>query len=229
MLAETAHNSITTTRSHRSACRQRGVSLVIVLIALALLSLAAAGLIRSVDTGGLVIGNLAFKQATTSAADRSMEAALAWLSANSGGTTLESSNPGAGYYASSINELDVTGRSTVGTRSLANWNDDSCANSNASGASFATCLQVSPEATNADFTTRYIITRMCRTTGSSTALTNSCAKPTSSSTSDPAKKGELKYGEDKRLATSAGPYYRIVVRSVGPRNTTSYTESYVHF
>lgn len=216
-----------TLRRHRFS--ERGVSLFIVLVALGLLSIAAAGLIRSVDTGALVIGNLGFKQATTSAADRSVEAAIAWLATNNSGGTLDSSNPGVGYYATSLDELDVTGRSNIATRSLANWNSDACATANVSGGAFANCLQTSPEATIGVFTTRYIITRMCKTTGSPNALANNCAKPTASTTSTPQKRGEIKYGDDKRFSTPPGPYFRIVVRSVGPRNTTSYVESYVHF
>ena len=46
------------------------------------LSVASVALIRSVDTGTLVLGNLGFKQETTAQADQGTQAAIAWLTAN---------------------------------------------------------------------------------------------------------------------------------------------------
>ncbi len=211
----------------RPKFKERGISLFIVLIALLLLSIAAAGLIRSVDTGALVIGNRAFKQATTSAADRTTDAAVNWISMRTGGNTLFNSAPSEGYYATNLDQLDITGRSATATRILADWNNDNCAY--AAGGSFANCIKTSPPVVNGDFTTQYLIMRMCKTTGDPNALANNCAKPSVTATTGSPKKGELKYGDDKRFAVQSGPFFRIVVRAVGPRNTVSYTESYVHF
>ncbi len=52
---------------------QRGVSLVFALMALVVISLGAVAIVRSVDTGALVIGNLGFKQDATSAAAQAAE------------------------------------------------------------------------------------------------------------------------------------------------------------
>lgn len=211
----------------RSAYLQRGVSLMIVLIALVMMSLAAVGLIRMVDTGTLIVGNIAFKQSTTSAADRASEAGIAWLQANNAGTTLHSNNTVAGYYASSLDELDVTGKASRTTRILVDWNGDDC--SYAAQQSYASCIAPAAENSVNGYSTRYIITRMCKTTGDPNVTGNGCAKPVAGSNKQPAKRGELKYGEDKRFTIPASPYFRIVVRSVGPRNTVSFTETYVHF
>ncbi len=43
--------------------RQRGMALIIVLIALVIISFAATALLRSTDTATLITGNLAFKKA----------------------------------------------------------------------------------------------------------------------------------------------------------------------
>ena len=48
---------------------QRGVVLLIALIMLVAMTLAAIGMMRSVDTGTVIAGNMAFKQATLSATD----------------------------------------------------------------------------------------------------------------------------------------------------------------
>ena len=204
-----------------------GISLVVTLVALALLSLAAVALIRNVDTSNLVAGNLAFKQATTSAADLGVEAAINWLQTNNAGATLQNDDVSNGYYASSLSALDPSGNSSNAARALADWKGDRCAY--ASSGSFASCVQPSTARTVNGFSIRYLITRMCITTGDSGAAGNACARPVTGSAGDSFATGEIKYGEEKLSATKSGPYFRIVVRAEGPRNTVSTTESYVHF
>ena len=79
---------------------QRGVSLLFALLALAAISLAAVALVRSVDSGSLLIGNLSFKQDATAAADRATDVARAWLMAP-GQNLVADSAGGVGYYAAS--------------------------------------------------------------------------------------------------------------------------------
>ena len=62
--------------------RQRGVVLFIALIVLVAMALAGIALVRSVDTGILVAGNIAFKQGATNAGDQGLEAARTWLVTN---------------------------------------------------------------------------------------------------------------------------------------------------
>ena len=211
---------------HQLSRAPRGIALMVVLIALLLMSLAAVGLIRMVDTSNLVVGNLAFKQGTTSSADLASEGAITWLQTNAG-ATLFANNTNSGYYATSLTELDISGKSSIVTRVVVDWNGDNCAY--AASGSFATCIAPTAANSNNGYTTRYVITRMCKTTGDPNATGNGCAKPVSSAVSESPKKGELKYGEDKRFSTTAGPYFRVVVRAEGPRNTVSFTETYVHF
>lgn len=54
---------------------QRGAVLIISLLVLALMSLAAASVIRSSDTGNMISGNLAFRQATMHASDIAVDRA----------------------------------------------------------------------------------------------------------------------------------------------------------
>jgi type IV pilus assembly protein PilX len=209
------------------AWSQRGIALMVVLIALVLMSLAAVGLVRTVDTGNLVVGNLAFKQSTTSAADGAAEVAINWLQLNGTAATLLDNDTTNGYYATSLTELDVSGKSSNASRVLVDWDGNNCAY--AAAESYTLCITPSnPNSTN-DYTTRYVITRVCITTGAQNATGNGCAKPVSNVSDNAPKKGELKYGDDKRFAAPPGPYYRIIVRSEGPRKTVSFTETYVHF
>ena len=82
--------SKTQTRPARgSALRagQAGVVLMMALIVLVAMTLAGIALVRSVDTSNIIAGNLAFKQAATNSGDTGIEAAAAWLNANSGALT----------------------------------------------------------------------------------------------------------------------------------------------
>lgn len=79
--------------------KQMGVVLFFALIALVVMSLAAVALIRSADTGGLIAGNLSFKQSTLLSADRGVESSMNdWLLKVSSNLSID--NPGRGYYAS---------------------------------------------------------------------------------------------------------------------------------
>ena len=75
---------------------QRGVVLFIALIVLVAMTLAGLAMMRSVDTNNLIAGNLAFRNAASSAGDAAVEAARAWLTSKTAGQ-LEADQ--AGYFA----------------------------------------------------------------------------------------------------------------------------------
>lgn len=214
--------------SNKRARAQRGVSMLFALMTLAALSLAAVALVRSVDSGSLVAGNLGFKQDATAASARASELAIKYLKDNVAGTVLEQDVPAQGYYAASLDGLDVTGGATTSANKLAlvDWNADGCkyvvaANFN------GTCKQAAPEDTVNGNKVRWIITRLCSAAGPVEAG-NPCARPKSVSTTTASERGELASGG--RITSSvASPYYRVVVRTQGGRNTVSYTETIVHF
>jgi len=83
---------------------QRGVVLFIALIVMVVMSLAAIGLMRSVDTTTAVIGNLAFRQASILPANFAIEDAAAGLFSDTTGTSaritdVRVNNAGQNYYA----------------------------------------------------------------------------------------------------------------------------------
>lgn len=202
---------------------ESGMSLMVVMVALVIMSIGAIGLIRMVDTSALVAGNMAFKQSTTSTADGAAERGIQWIQ-NAADLTVDSANQG--YYASSLTELDVTGKSSAVTRALVDWSGDDCAY--AASGTFSSCKKASPEIISGDYRTRYIIARMCKTAGSIDASGNSCVKPIQLSSVNPGK-GAQDYTTPGVAVKSSLPYYRLIVRSIGPRNTVSLTETYVHF
>lgn len=212
---------------------QRGLSLLFALLALAAISLAAVALVRSVDSGTLLIGNLSFKQDATAAADRATEAARAWLMAPGRNLTVDSAG-GVGYYATSQDGLDPTGRLTSAANPMAvvNWGEpDSCACMSTSPATCSSCSRLpSDELTfnGGAVRARYIITRLCPSSGA-VVSTNACAQPVANAISDAKARGELRVGTETRPSEVAQvPYYRIVVRTVTGRNTVSFTETILY-
>lgn len=188
---------------------QHGVVLFVALIALVVMSLAAVALIRSVDTNTLITGNLSFKQSSVIAADQGIEEAITRLNAQAvaNADVLNTSSAANGYFATFL-------APSPNLDDLAVLKDDATWAANS-----VSVASVGSE------NIRIIVQRMCR---------NELA---------PAKETCL-FGEDEvgtgskgvKDATEAGakvsgaqsPMYRVTVRSVGPKNTVSYTQAYVY-
>lgn len=207
---------------------QRGLSLIFSMMALVMLSLAAVALVRSVDVSSTIIGNLSFKQDATAASASAAAEALAWLQTAQTGN-LDADIAASGYYANSQDGLDPTGQRTSAQTPLAlvDWfGDGSC--SYASAGTFSACVVRAKQGTPVNGNqVRWVITRLCKTSAA-VSTANPCAKPATTSSSTASERGEV--GSGGRLSgLTSSPYYRIIVRTDGPRNTVSYTETLVHF
>jgi type IV pilus assembly protein PilX len=212
-----------TTPKRSSRTAQRGVSLLFALIALVILTFGAVALTRSVDTGTLIMGNLAFRQDAVAASSSGAEEAMKWLQDNIGGTKLNSHVDDHGYRANSTDTLDVTGGRTAADRTVIDW-DGKCM-----GAPAATVCLVPYKASDVNENkVQWLITRLCQSTDAAPASPNKCVRPANSGTGASNDRGELGPG-GRPTGVQASPYYRIIVRVDGPRNTVSYTESLVHF
>ncbi|WP_431113043.1 hypothetical protein [Variovorax paradoxus] len=202
---------------------QRGISLLFTLMALVVMGLGAIALVRSVETGTTVIGELGFKQDALAAAAAGTEEAIAWLNSRATGAALEAHDKNAGYYATSIDTLDPTGNQTTKAKPLrlvkwaATCSDD-----------FSPC-DVDAFASNPvnGNKVQWVITRLCEKEGPAGEL-NTCARPPLSANAAANDRGEVT--PDGRITVgNTTPYFRIIVRVEGPRNTVSYTEAMVHF
>jgi type IV pilus assembly protein PilX len=193
------------------------------------MSLAAAALIRNVDTNTKIAGNLSFKQSALISSDRGVEAAMAWLeqTANVDVNTLNASNSAKGYYAI-YGDLDINA-TTLPALNLDNsgiLKDDS------------TWTKYSALATGTGITNgkeddgkntiSYIIERMCTTEKApANDLNNKClfgaSEPGGGS------KG-VKTAEQAgaKIDSSASPVYRVTVRVAGPQNTQVYSQAYAY-
>ncbi len=188
--------------------KQKGLVLFVALIALLAMSLAAAALIRSVDTSTMVAGNLAFKQSATLAADYGIESAFKWLTDNP--AKVPDDHDAEGYH-STLAGIDFKDED--------NWDD--AMSEPASGNGYAADGK-DPLTGN---TVRYIVQRMCKVTGpankSNCLFGTGTSKTSSSGVDENAQMGAI-------VISSLSPMYRVTARVVGPKNTVSYVQAYLN-
>ncbi len=192
--------------------RQSGVVLIITLIVLVAMMLAAISLIRSVDTTNIIAGNLAFHSAATDAADVGVQQAAQLLSTVAIARNLfcdQTLPPPAGCpkgYRSRIEpHLEPPYPNTTWE---SYWNNISV---NAQSVA-------NPPA---GYAVDYVVERMCD---------NATAGATCSQAVPIADRTCASGGGSKDQPTTQCPpitpvYYRVTVRSAGPRNTVSYVQS----
>ncbi len=206
-----------------------GASLLVALVVLVMMSMGALAMVRLVGTGLLVAGNFAFRQAAVLASENGSEAAIDWLSARAATADMYVNLPAAGYYANVTPGLDFTGSAATALNpavaAAVDWLDDQCGSR-----SGIVCLQASPAlpVDPAGHVVRYLIQRLCRTTGSPGAASNSCLLYRSSQGGS-ANRGQLSYGASKRFQPTDTVYYRITVHVRGPRGTTAFIQTLVHY
>lgn len=218
--------------NHVPAGRQRGLSLIYAMLALAVLALATVALIRSVSTGAIVAGNLGFQQEATAAADQAVRQAVASLGARltAASTGLDADGVITGYYASTDDLVNVTGsQSSLTTRKLVRWDANYCAAQPSGTYSSCAFVPATVSAINSNQAS-YIVFRLCDRTGDPVADTTiNCARPLAASATSGTNEGRDYTGGSGTSTVAVTPYYRIIVRVTGARNTTSYTETIVHF
>lgn len=184
---------------------QKGVVLFIALIVLVAMTLAGIALMRGVDTGTLIAGNLAFKQGTTSVGDVGVETARGWLMGQAA-ANLYNDITGSAYYSTMQSNLDLLG------------NDPGKSDYDWSGAA---TVASPPDG----YTIRYVIHRLCELPGNPVNV--NCVKSVATgATTASGTKGAAAYGQFA-IQVPTNAYYRVTVRTSGPRNTLSYVQAVV--
>jgi type IV pilus assembly protein PilX len=189
---------------------QQGLVLFVALIVLVAMSLAGIALLRSVDTGTIVAGNLAFRQAAMHVGDLGVESARTYLMGVTPAATLYNDNGGAGYYAQWAEDIDLLGNKTVLTTDDFDW---------------STAVSVTSPTPPSGYTVRYVIHRLCQQTGDPASVT--CVKQSgTASATGGGTKGAAAFGT-MAISVPTNALYRITVRVLGPRNSTSYIQAVV--
>jgi len=241
--------------------RQRGVVLLIALIVLVVMTLAGIGMMRSADTGIVIAGNLAFKQATIQAADLGISQSFDNLlsaatsasdkavlnysdqtgTTNCAGISAQHCNGTAflfpGYSAAVLNACEIT--SNCPANQAPWWTLDATWGVNGAPAPAVApvvnyivddngtgVIKAKTAVAAGDkllTTVRYLIHRMCTTAGIDINTTpNQCQTFTETSS---AAGGSKSVGSV--VFSSNSVFYRITVRSEGPRQSVSYSQSLV--
>ena len=188
-------------RSRRTGKAQRGAVLMVVLVALVAMLISVIALSRSMDTHHLIAGNLAFRNSTVHSSDAGVQSAVLWLESTVGTPRLNTTDEDDGYYAV-VAEPD--------------WDDETfwsqCAGCTVSAAD------------DAGNQVQYVVHRMCSTQGNPNATGNSCSLLTSTPT---AANGGSFAADAVNFSGVAQNYYRISVRVLGPRNTSTLVQAFV--
>ena len=201
---------------------QHGIALFFALVCMVAIMLAAVILVRSVDTSTLIAGNLAFQQNATRSGDSGTEAAIAWLNTTQANNSLKNvlidpshafniDAPASGYYASLDPAKSLTDPSA------------------ASHFSWDSTDSVALPTDGTGNTVRYIIQRMCRTSG---VGVSSAQCLFSSAVQDNNKQNILLPQEvcsgPGCPAAGQTPQIRVTSRVSGPKNTLSYIQAFIY-
>lgn len=183
----------------RSGRRQRGVVMAITLISLALLLIGAAAMLRTVDTSGMLAGNLAFRRDLANRSESAIVAARAALVSGALDTEAARSADLAKANYSATRLASSGGVPTV----------------LASDAAYAAAGYASSAADKV--TLRWVIDRQC---ASGTVAFSTAACEFVSSDGDAGGSSWL-----RKPNGASRPVYRISVRVTGPRDTEAYFQS----
>lgn len=184
---------------------QQGLILFVALIVLVALTLSGLSLMRGSGTGLLIAGNLGFRQSSVSLADHGSEAARNWL-LNTSLASLDSDSITAGYYASQ-------GSSVQFDYANHNWSQNSSS------------VSPAPDATS---TVRWVIHRLCATTGSPGASGQSCVFLETSTAAGNSKSVLSSSQRALNSQSVQSVLYRVTTRVDGPRNTIAYTQVVIY-
>ena len=187
-----------------SRTRQRGVVMLIALIALVLLLLAGAAMMRSADNATVLAGNIGFRRDLGNQAERGFVAARkALVSGALSSDTTRSADQLTYNYSSIRLETNANGVPKV------------LASETAYTGAGMTLTDITDSTSGV--TVRYVIDRLCLATGTFSAA--SCEITSAGSTDAGGSNWLRKAGGESR------PLYRISVRVQGPRNTESFYQS----
>lgn len=199
---------------HNSPARaQGGVILLFGLIALAIMLIGAAAMVRSMNTSLVNAGNLGFKRDLTNQAERAVSTVITLMQSGTLGTeTARQSSASAQNYSASLLPSNAQGLPN------ALVNDTSFSGVGATTNDIAVSGQAA--------TVRYIVDRMCVNAGA--AAPSHCTmaddpNPTGGSGSETVRAEDSSAGGAGAVGQRV--VYRLSIRVTGPRNTQAYFQT----
>ena len=212
------------------SAKQTGVVLLIALIVLIAMTLAGIAMIRSTDTGNVVAGNIAFRQAALQEADVGVDAAFNALTTAS--ITPTTTTAGPRYYA--IMQTAASAPAPLGANGAPSY---IAAMTPGDAVGIADAYGGTGFSATTGNRVRYVIERMCNLVPVSGAVAahipaTGAEIKDNCLTYNPASAGN---SSAKSLEVVLGSivtpivYYRVTVRVDGPRNTLSMAQSIIRF
>lgn len=216
-----------------SAKPQAGIVLFFALLALAVMSIAAVALIRSVDTNALLSGNMVFRQSASSASNVALEGIAERITKSIPLATSTTHRPQFGYYANCIQFDDQPNAMVCDGNRLTtmNWDDtnSSLAPSQTDGNN-----EIRTGIDRQGNEIRYVVERMCNYTN---AEVNAGAAPSDAArcmmASAPSNGENCSHNIANIelfkacVAASDSPLYRVTLRIAGPKNTLTFMQSFI--
>lgn len=222
-----------TANKHQPLIRQGGIVLFFALLALAVMSIAAVALIRSVDTNALLSGNMVYRQSASTASNVALEG-IAQNIANT--VTLAGSlshHPAQGYYAN-CSQFDTQPDALIcdgNQLTSMTWDD---ANSSLAPNQTDGNDEIHNGIDRQGNEIRYVVERMCNysnaeiNAGNAQSDASRCMMASSPSNGETCSHNIANLELFKPcVATSDSPLYRITLRIAGPKNTLTFMQSFV--
>lgn len=199
------------------APRQEGVTLMIALILLVVMTLGGIAMVRTVDTGLLIAGNMAFQQSATRSGEAATEDAVRFLESSTQ-QSLWSDILSSGYTASTPASGNPAHWETY-------WNNTLNPNPASLPVTVKTCVDrvCTLPTDGARNTVSYVIQRLCLNSGDPLLTATACSNAPEKTVTKGASKGSGAIP----LPEPVKYYYRITARVVGPRNSISYVQTIV--
>jgi type IV pilus assembly protein PilX len=211
---------------------QGGLVLFFALLALAVMSIAAVALIRSVDTNALLSGNMAFRQSASATSGVSLEGITENIAKKISLSSSIYHNPALGYYAS-CSQFDTQPDAKVcdgSTLMTMTWNDG---NSSLVPSQTDGNNEIRNGVDRQGNQIRYIAERMCNYTnaevsaGAASMDSNRCLMASSSACRANGNNGNSRSKVNPCANPGSSPLYRITLRIAGPKNTLTFMQSFI--
>ena len=226
-------SSVSLFYNRKSPFSQMGLVLFFALLALAVMSIAAVALIRSVDTNALLSGNMVFRQSASMTSNVVLEGIAETIAKNIPLADSLTHHPAQGYYAN-CSQFDTQPDAQVCDGSqltMVAWDD-----SNSSLAPNQT--DGNDEIRNGrdrqGNEIRYVVERMCNysnaelAAGTSASEASRCMMASSPSNGENCSHNVNNLELFQRcISASDSPLYRITLRIAGPKNTLTFMQSFV--
>lgn len=185
---------------------QRGIVMVITLVALVLLLIGVVAMLRNVDTASMIVGNLAFRRDLTNRAETAI--AQAKVEFVTGGLSTEAARTATPSIPNKLNYSPVTLQSNTDGIPIALVDDATYTAAGYVPTTFAS---------DGSLKVRWVIDRQCL---AGTVAYNSATCENQQSSGDVGGTSWL-----RKPGGTTNPVYRISVRVMGPRNTDAYFQA----